>query len=237
MSYQNNVANAYRVDRLRTRDAAGRTYRATVGDELFEDYFYAPETVRKCQDALARVSGNLAYTPAIEEKILQVLERRVNTDIGNDVFVPPHYGPYEEPEMAAFYGIDTTMTDNLQTRKETHREQRDRIVAETIREVEIEMTGLAQQMELFRREDWPRHGVYDERPYFHADPDITLLRNPERGWSTLDRPVATSDKTNVIDLYEAQPEFVFPTPHPAWEVDRAGGFYYRLSKNNSFVNR
>jgi hypothetical protein len=160
---------------------------------------------------------------------MTVLQQRYESDIGNDIFIPPNYAVYEDPKIAAFYGVDTSQTDNIQSRFETFDEQKDRLVKETVREVEVEIPGLAQMMNHYRTEDWARHGIQDEAPYIHADPDITLFRNPGRGWCSMDRPIATSEKSNVIDMYEGQPEYTFPTPHPGWEVDVRGGYWNSLS--------
>jgi hypothetical protein len=178
---------------------------------------------------LSKVAGDLAYTPEMQARIMTVLQQRFNSNIGNDVFVAPNYAVYEDPEIAAFYGVDTSETSNMQTRMETFDEQKARLIKETARELEVEIPGLAQTMENYRREDWARYGVADEAPYIHVDPDITLFRNPDRGWCTIDVPIATSEKSNVLDMYEGQPEFTFPTPHPGWTIDQRGGYFNSLS--------
>jgi hypothetical protein len=218
------------ANRTRTsRDAALIPYHWERGDALIQDKVLHPETVREVMATLAPVGGNLVYTPEMQARIMTVLQRRFETDIGNDIFVPPNYAPYEDPQLAAFYGIDTSETNNIQTREETFEEQKKRLVKETARELETELPGLAEMMEHYREEDWARHGIADETIYMHSDPDITLFRNPGRGWCTIDRPVATSQKRNVIDMTEGQPEFVFPRTHPAWEVDRKYGYWDSLS--------
>jgi hypothetical protein len=228
MSFQSSTTGP--ADRYRTsRDAAEIPYLVTRGDDLIQNKILTPDTVREIMDRLAYVGGDLAYTPEMQAKIMEVLTMRYETNMGNDLFMLPNYAPYEDPEIAAFYGVDTTQTNNIQTRKETFQEQKDRIINETVREVEVEFSGLQQMMEHFRREDWARHGVADESPYIHSDPDITLLRNPSRGWCPLDLPISTSDHSNVIDLTEGEPEFTFPTPHPGWDVDRPHGFWNSLS--------
>lgn len=219
-----------RTDRARSGlDSRSIVYRTARGDDLEQNKILTPETIRMCMDGLATYSGDLAYTPEIEQKVQEVLERRYTDDQGNDVFSPPNYAPYDDPELASFYGIDTSQITNMQTRKENYEEQRNRLVKEVIREVEPELKGLWMQMEQFRIEDWARHGVADEKIYSHANPDVTLFRNYGKGWSTIDNPVSTSDKTNIIDLYEAQPEYTFPLPHPAWDVDRRGGVWNTLN--------
>lgn len=219
-----------RTDMSRTsRDAVAIPYHWQRSDALLQDKILHPETVRECISALAEKGGALAYTPEMQQRIMEVLQQRFESDIGNDIFVPPNYAPYEDPQLAAFYGIDTSLTNNLQTRLETFEEQKDRLVQEVVREVEPEMPGLAQMMELYRREDWARHGVTDESLYVHSDPDITLFRNPDRGWCAIDRPISTSDKGNVINMYEGQPEYTFPRSHPGWDVDRKNGYWSSLS--------
>jgi hypothetical protein len=218
-----------RTDRFRKgRHNTSFTHRVTVGDELEQDKILSPETARMCMDQLAKVAGELAYTPEIQQIVMSALQMRYEEDIGNDVFVPPNYAPYDDPELATFYGIETNQVSNLQTRKENYDEQRNRLVREVVRQVEPEMKGLYMQMEQFRVEDAARHGVADEQIYTHVDPDITLFRNYSRGWSTMDRPIATSDKSNVINLYEAEPEFTHTLPHAGWETDRRDGFWNKL---------
>lgn len=216
------------VDRHRARDTQGIAYRWAAGDDLLHDKVLSPETIRMCMDALAQYAGDLAYSPEIEHKVQEVLQRRFEDDQGNDIFVPPNFAPYDDPELAAFYGIDTSKVDNLQTRKENYEEQRTRLVKETVREIEPELKGLAMQMEQFRLESWARHGIADESIFVHTDPNTTLFRNYGKGWASIDNPIATSDKTNTINMYEAEPDFPFPTPHPGWEVDRRGGVWNSL---------
>lgn len=228
MSYRN---SGYQTSgsRYRTsRDAHRIPYHWQRSDSLLQDKVLHPDTIRECMELLSKVGGDLAYTPEMQARIMTVLQQRYNSDIGNDVFVPPNYGVYEDPEIAAFYGVDTSQTDNIQTRKETFDEQKDRLVKETARELEVELPGLTEMMNLYEREDWARYGITDEAPYIHADPDITLFRNPDRGWCSMDRPIATSEKSNVINLYEGTPEYTFPTPHPGWEVDARDGYWNSL---------
>jgi hypothetical protein len=217
-------------NRFRTsRDSASIPYNWQRSDALLQDKILHPDTVRECMARLAEKGGDLAYTPEMQARISTELQQRYESDIGNDIFVLPNYAPYEDPELAAFYGIDTTMTSNIQTRKETFSEQKNRIVEEVCRQLEVELPGLAQMMDHYRREGWARYGVADEAPFMHSDPDITLFRNPQRGWSSMDVAVATSNKGNVIDMYEGQPEYTFPTPHPGWEIDVPGGYWDSLS--------
>lgn len=211
------------------REGAGEiAYHVQRSDALVQDHILRPDTIRACLDKLSKPGGDLAYSPEIVARVGTVLERRFDTDIGADLFSPPNYGVYEDPEIAAFYGVNTSETTNIQTRKETFEEQRERLIDEVVREVEPELAGLAQMMNHYRAENYPRHGIADEAPYVHADPDLTLLRNPDRGWCAMDTPVSTSQKRNVVDMYEAVPNYTFPTPHPGWEVDRPKGFWSSL---------
>lgn len=224
------MAEQLRTDRTRTsRDARSIVLDWQRGDALLQDKVLHPDTIREAMARLAQTGGALAYTPEFQARISTVLEQRFNSDIGNDVFVAPNYAPYEDPELAAFYGIKTLGDGNMQTRKETFQEQKERLITETVREVEVELPGMAQMMERYRREGWARHGVADEAPFIHSDPDVTLFRNEMGGWATVDIPISTSDKSNVIDMFEGEPEFVFPRVHPAWETDAADGYYDSLS--------
>ena len=218
-------ANKFRT----SRDSQAIPYHWQRSDALLQDKILHPDTIRQCMALLSKKGGDLAYTPEMQARIGTVLQQRYESDIGNDIFVPPNYAPYEDPALAAFYGIDTTETSNLQTRKETFEEQKNRLVEEVCRQLEVELPGLAQMMDHYQREGWARHGVADEAPFIHSDPDITLFRNPDRGWSAMDIGISTSNKSNVIDLYEGQPEYTFPTPHPGWEIDVPGGYWNSLS--------
>lgn len=217
-----------RIDRFRSRDTQGIAQRVARGDDLSQDKILTPETFRMCMDALSTYVGDLAYSPEIEQKVQEVLQRRFADDQGNDVFNPPNFAPYDDPELAAFYGIDTSQVNNLQTRMENFEEQRNRLVRETVREIEPELKGIWMQMEQFRMESWARHGVADESPFVHTNPDVTLFRNYGKGWGAVDNPVSTSNKSNVLNLLEAEPEYTHPTPHPGWEVDRRGGVWNSL---------
>lgn len=203
----------------------GLPYRVAQGDDLAQDTVLTPATVRMCMDGLAKFAPKLAYTPEIQQRCEEALERKFDEDMGGDAFVPPNYAVYDDPNLAAFYGVQVGLTSNLQTRKETFEEQRARLVQEVVREVEPELRGLWMNMEQFRREDWARHGVADEKIYTHVDPNQTLFRNYDNEWGPIDRPIATGDKFNIIDLFEAEPEFTFPQPHPGWEVDRPKGLW------------
>lgn len=209
-------------DRSRVgNDARSLLYNVSRGDAIAQDTVLHPVTIRIILDKLAAYGGDLAYSPAIQASVNNVLKRRYETNEGNDLFCPPNYAVYEDPEVAAFHGVDVSMVDNIQTRKETHLEIRDRLIEEVVREVEPELAGLAQMMNHYENESWARHGVADEKLFVHADPNRTLFRNPGGGWCAVDNPVATSDKGNVINMFEGQPEYTFPTPHPGWEIDRS----------------
>jgi hypothetical protein len=139
----------------RARDLDGTAYRWAHGDAFEHEVVLTPGTVRECLDELARGgAGQLAYTPEVQHQVADALERRFETDMGNDLFSPPHFAPYEDPALAAV--------------------------------------------------------------------------NRGGGWAAVDRPAATSEKSNVINLYEAVPDYVFPQPHPGWDVDRPGGFWSSL---------
>ena len=214
-------------DRTR-RDNGSLLYRIARGDDVEQNTMTSPETMIMCMRGLSKYSGDLAYSPEIQQRIQEVLERRFEADMGNDIFSPPNYATYDDPELAAFYGANTSYTGNMQTRKENFEEQRARLVNETVREIEPELSGLVQQMQHYAREDWARHGIADEEIYVHTDPDTTLLRNPGKGWCSLDNPVSTSSKANVIELYEAVPDFTFPMPHSGWDTDRRDGMWSSL---------
>jgi hypothetical protein len=219
-----------RFDRFRSdRDNGALVYHAARGDDLLQDTVLSHASQLMVMEGLAKYAGELAYTPEVQGMIEQVLTRRFEEDVGNDVFAPPNYGPYDDPELAAFYGVDTSMVSNLQTRKENFAEQRARLVAETVRELEPELAGLAQQMERFRREPWGRLGVVEDEAFVHRDPDLTLFRNEDRGWCPIDLPISTSDRTNTLDMYSGQPEHVFPEPHPGWQVDTRNGLWSSLN--------
>jgi len=216
-------------------DAALIPYHVVRGDELLQDRITDPMTIRRGLDMLAQTGGDLAYTPEMLARFQTVFMRRFETNQGRETFdMPNGYAVYEDPEIAAFYGVNTSDQESIRTRKETFDEIVNRLLIETVHEIETEMAGLSQMMGHYNNEEWARYGVYAEAPYSHVDPDATLFRNPERGWGTMDIAAATSEKTNVVDLYEVSPDYVYPTPHPGWEVDRRGAFYDDL-KNDSDV--
>ena len=215
-----------------SRDAHLIPYHVARGDELLQDRITDPATIRKGLDMLAQYGGDLAYTPEMLARFQEVFMRRFETNEGREVFDMPNYALYEDPDMAAFYGVNTSDEHSIQERKETFDEVVDRLLLETVNEIQTEMVGLAEMMQHYNREGWARYGVAAEAPYSHVDPDVTLFRNPDHGWSTMAIAAATSEKSNVMDLYEVAPDYVFPTPHPGWQVDRRGAFYNNLENDD-----
>lgn len=219
-----------RTDRSRRSDDSREiVYRTARGDDLLQDKVFSNDTIQMVLQRLERVGGELAYSPEIVQRVSTELQQRYETNIGNDLFMPPNYAVYDDPNLAAFYGVDTTQINNLQTRKETFEETRNRLVEEVARQIEVELPGLQMMMNHYERENWARHGISDETPFVHQDPDITLFRNPERAWASIDTPIATNDKGTVLNLYEGQPEYTFPQPHPGWTVDKKRGFWSDLN--------
>ncbi len=196
------------------------------GDTLLQDLIFRPEVIKKGLDMLSKYGGELAYTPEMSQRFQTILERRYNTNQGPEQFQMPNYAPYVDKELAAFYGCYTDNDRNIQTRKESFEEQIERLVGESVRELEPELAGLAQNMQNFRNEEWGRYGIVNEVPYSHVDPNTTLLRNYNNDpWTTLDNPASTTNKSNVIDLYEGEPDYTYATPHEAWLVDQKDRFF------------
>jgi hypothetical protein len=219
-----------RTDRpRRSGDSVEIAYRTARGDDVLQDKIFTHETVQMILRRLERIGGRLAYSPEVVHRVSTELQQRYETDVGNDIFIPPNYAPYEDPNLAAFYGVDTSQIDNIQTRKETFEETRHRLIEEVTRQIEVELPGLQTMMNHYEQENWARHGISDEMPFIHQDPDVTLFRNPERQWASIDRPVSTNDKGNVINLYDAEPDYTFPQPHPGWTVDKRTGFWSELN--------
>lgn len=213
-----------------SRDAALIPYHVARGDELLQDRITDPATIRRGLDMLSRYGGNLAYSPEMVARFQEVFMRRFETDEGSEIYEMPNgYAVYEDPHLAAFHGADTSDRASLRTQKETFDEAVDRLLEETVRELAPEFAGLAQNLNDFENEQWARHGVSDEAPFVHYAPDSTIFRNPTGGWCPIDVAVSTSEKSNVINMYEGATDYVFPLVHPAWEVDREGGFYSNLS--------
>ena len=221
-----------RISRIKNAsDSIAIPYKVARGDVLLQDVLFTPEVIQRGLKMLSKYGGDLAYTPEMNERFNTILQRRFDTNIGFEIFEMPNYGVYEDPEMAAFYGADTSQRDNLQTRLETYDEQIDRLLHETVCELEAELDGLSQMMNLYKLEEWGRYGVAAEMPYNHIDPDLTLLRNPQRGWNALDIAAATSEKSNVISNYQGIPENVFATPHEGWLVDQKDRYWDQLEDN------
>lgn len=223
-----------RLQVRRTAHAATIPYRVTRGDALLQDIIVDPRTIRRGIQILADEfgGGELAYTPEMLARFEEVLQRRFEDNDGTDNFEMPNYAPYENNDIAAFYGCNTSETDNVRLRKETYDEIVQRLLYDTAREINTEMAGLSQMMDWYRQEEWGRYGIAAEKPYVHDAPNLTLFRNPENGWCTIDRPAATSEKSNVIDMYEAQAEHVFATPHEGWLVDKRKRFYDQQESGN-----
>lgn len=199
----------------------GLTYRVARGDPILSDLLFSKETLQEGLQKLADTPGvgAIAYSPDVTELFNNILERRYAVNDGDDKFQMPHYGIYEDDSMAAFYGVDTSDRSNINTEYEEFGDIKDRLIRETIHEILPEIEGIKAQMALYEIESWARHGTADEMPYVHKDVDVTLLRNFDHGWSALDRPTATNDKHNTINMYDVQPEYVQQIPHQAWLVD------------------
>ena len=211
-------------------------YRVARGDELLQDRVVAPATIRRGLGILAEYGrdagfGDLAYSPEMAHRFEEVLMRRYETTDGPEIFQMPHTAPYDDASVARFYGCATGDTSMVRTRRETFDEAVERMLQETARELAPEMFALRTNMHWYETEEWARYGPHDPVPYVHADPDATLLRNPQGGWGTLDLPAATSQRSNVIDYTEGVPGFTFATPHEGWLVDRPGGFWDSLASD------
>jgi hypothetical protein len=203
-------------------------YRTVRGDDLLQDKIFAPETIRRGLDIMAAMGvGELAYSPVMLHEFEVILARRFGDDDGGNTFEMPNYGVYEDPSMADFYGVDTSLI-NFRTEKETQEDAVERLLQESAKEAATQSVGLAQMMNLYATEEWARHGISDETPYVHSNADLTLFRNPTHEWATIDRPISTNDKHNIIEFYgnPDEPlvggnvlEHVHPTPHPAFLVD------------------
>jgi hypothetical protein len=221
---------------FKTDDSRLIPYHVARGDKLLQNEVFKPETIRKGLELLSKYGGDLAYTPEMVHRFEEVLERRYNTNDGWDNFgMPNGFGVYENPDMASFYGANTSDTSKILTKEETFQETVDRLVKDTVREINTEMAGLSQQMNHYYNESWARYGIVPEVPFSHEDPDVTLFRNPSHGWSSISIPASTSEKSNVIDMYQGVPEYTFPTPHPGFEVDRRGAFYDRQEPDKNGV--
>lgn len=216
-------------------DSRALVYKVARGDELLQDKVFSHETIRRGLDKLANEhgAGQLAYTPEMTEKFETILQRRYASDLGDEIYQMPNYAPYEDPDLAAFYGCNTSDYDNIPARKETFDETTERLIAASARELAEEIPGLQQVMNMFAKEEWARYGIANEVPYAHVDPDQTLFRNYDNNpWSAMDLPAATADRQNVLDMYSVQPEWTFPVQHDGWLIDRKNGYYDQLDPGN-----
>jgi hypothetical protein len=198
-------------------DSRAIPYHVARGDPLLQDRLFKATSIAHGIRLMETKygAGQIAYTPELTERFMQILERRFTVDDGHAaLWSAPHYAPYEDEELAASLGID--VSGDIATRKETHDEAVFRLLDDAARECAQEASGLATVAENFANEAFARYGTAEEKPYFHSDPDKTLFRNPQRGWASIDRPIATSDKTNPINLYESVPEYTHNMPHESW---------------------
>lgn len=223
------------------QDGYSIAYHAARGDELLQDTAFTHESIQRGLDILATKygAGQLAYTPEVVEQFKEIYGRRYAVNDGPDQFQMPNYAPYVDKDIATFYGLDTSTEGHggrIMQSKETFADTVGRILDESARETLEYLPGLQQMMDHYETETWARHGVADESPFAHENPDVTLFRNPAGGWSTIDRPAATSDKSNVIDMYNAVPNYTHPTPHPGWTVDRPGAFYDSLPNRDDVAS-
>jgi hypothetical protein len=204
------------------------TQRVARGDVLLQDTLFKPETIKRGLDILAGLGGgDIAYTPDMVHEFERILERRFATDDGGNYFQLPNYAPYEDDNLARFYGVKTDQL-NFPLHKESQASRTDRLLQEAARETADQIPGLIQQMNWYEKEDWARYGISDEVPLIQLDSDTTQFRNPNHQWSTMDRPISVNDRGNVIQFYDGPGETpvaggvgenIFPTPHDAWLVD------------------
>jgi hypothetical protein len=220
---------------FKSNDSRILPYSVARGDALLQDVFNDPQTIRHAIELLAQRCGRIAYTPEVTQRLEEILQRRYDTDDGKYTFALPNYALLEDPEQAAFYGATTsTDTELLQTKLESFQSTIDRIVRASVDEILMEIPGIVEVQAQYANEGWARYGVAEEAPFVHTDPDVTLFRNYKReDWSSMSRPIATSDKNNVIDLYAAQGENVFATPHEGWVIDRKQGFFSTLNSSSA----
>lgn len=221
------------LPRKRERPESARlVYSAARGDETLQDSLFLPETVRAGLDLLSQYPyGHLAKTPEMVHRFEEVLERRYNTSDGPYVFEMPHYGILENGEMAEFYGVENSSVPSGSIRggMETVPEARQRLLAETARELAPELVALAQTSFWFEREAWARWGPYNDKVYVHKNPDETLFRSLNASDSTaMDIGISTSEKRGNLNTYEAVPEYTFAVPHEGWQVDAKSGYWSEL---------
>lgn len=207
-----------------------RALRYARGEDRVEDEILGPATIAQVLRRLSAQVGGLADSPEIRARASEVLQSRFDSDEGGDITNMPHYGILEDDDLAAFHGVDVSRVESGQRIHETVADRKDRLVSETVAILEVELPGLVQMQNHFENESWARYGAATERPLVHSNADMTLFRNPGGGWATVDRPIATADKTNTINLYDAQPAFTHPRQHPAWLVDEDGGYFDQLGR-------
>jgi hypothetical protein len=227
-----------RADHVGTKvKPENNVYRIARGDELLQDRVFAPDAIRRGLGYLAEygVEGGfaeLAYSPEMAHRFEEILQRRYETTDGPEIFEMPNTAPYDDAAVARFYGCDTADTGMIRSRRETFDEATTRLLRETARELAPEMLALQTNMATFEVESWARYGPYDPIPLVHADPDVTLLRNPGGGWGSIDLPQATSQKTNVIEYTDGVPHYTFAAAHEGWLVDRENGFWDTLATDD-----
>lgn len=217
---------------FKSNDSRLIPYHVARGDQLLQDMVFAPETIRRGLKLLEVEfgAGKLAYTPEMLHEFETVLQRRYETDDGAYIFEMPNSSVYDDPEIAAFYGVQSGLNTNfLRTEKESFQSATERLIQATAKEVAENIPGLVQLHDNFNNESWARYGIAEEMPYCHADPDVTLFRNPQReAWNSMARPASTSQKTNTIDLTDAVGFNIYAQPNEGWQIDDRGGFYDKL---------
>ena len=220
------------MSRFKNNDSRIIPYTVARGEPLLQDLVFAPETIRRGLQILELDygAGRLAYTPEMIHEFETVLQRMYDVDDGPYAFEMPSSAIYDDPDLAAFYGV-TTSADNafLRPEKESFHETTDRLIRATAKEVADNIPGLAQLHENFYNESWARHGVADENPYNHNDPDTTLFRNSRHeSWNTMARPLSTGEKRNIVDTTSTVGFNIYAQPNEGWQIDRSGGFWDSL---------
>ncbi len=101
-----------------------------------------------------------------------------------------------------------------------------RLIIDTVNELEPEAPAWQLQKDIFMTEHWRRRGVLEE-PSEIADFNKEFLRDgvDDDGWHPFFNPISTSDKGNTINLIDAigGMDDIFPRQHPSWLVDRKTG--------------
>ncbi len=216
-----------------SRGAHEFVYRTFRGDDLVQNTIFQPATVAAGLARLAAIPGigELAYSPELSHQFEVILERRFADDVGpKSGYDVVNYGVLEDPETAAFYGVDVSQ-HTAAKRLETTPEVVERLLQDAVEETATYAAGLAQIEAKFKRGARRRLVRASDDKYEMRDPDEELFDNAGGGWSAFDGPISTADKTNTIQLYGGANE---PSPggyadqdvyvggfHPAWLVDRA----------------